>query len=123
MGLIINHSEAVNIFINNTQVIKIRKQSHISKKSIKLNTQKKIDKCSKPVIVKLMKIKNQWDEEFEVNVGDWVGFKSDIEQDGKVKQIQYSRRAMLVENKNGFDGDYIGGDTEALVGFDEVWKG
>jgi hypothetical protein len=70
-----------------------------------------------------MKIKNKWDEEFEINVGDWVGFKSDIEQDGKVKQIQYSRRAMLVENKNGFDGDYIGGDTEALVGFDEIWKG
>jgi hypothetical protein len=29
---------------------------------------------------------------------------------------------LIVENKNGFDGDYIGGDTEALVGFDEVWK-
>ena len=62
-----------------------------------------------------------WDETFEVNVGDWVGFKSDIEQSGKVKQIQ-SRGALIVENKNGFDGDYIGGDTEALVGFDEVWQ-
>jgi len=69
----------------------------------------------------LMKIKNKWDEEFEVNIGDWVGFKSDIEQCGKVKQIQ-SRGALIVENKNGFDGDYIGGDTEAVVGFDEVWK-
>jgi hypothetical protein len=29
---------------------------------------------------------------------------------------------MIIENKNGFDGDYIGGDTEALVGFDEVWS-
>ena len=68
-----------------------------------------------------MKIKNKWDEEFEVNVGVWVGFKCDIEQCGKVKQIQ-SWGALIVENKNGFDGDYIGGDTEALVGFDEVWK-
>lgn len=69
-----------------------------------------------------MKIKNKWEETFEVNVGDWVGFKSDIEQCGKVKQIQTTRRAMIIENKNGFDGDYIGGDTEVLVGFDEVWK-
>lgn len=69
-----------------------------------------------------MKITNKWDETFEVNVGDWVGFKSDIEQDGKVKQIQRSRGAILVENENGFDGDYVGGDTEALIGFDDIWK-
>jgi hypothetical protein len=69
-----------------------------------------------------MNIINKWEEEFEIKVGDWVGFKSDIEQDGKVKQIQRSRRAILVENENGFDGDYIGGDTEALVGFDDIWK-
>ena len=68
-----------------------------------------------------MKITNKWDETFEVNVGDWVGFKSDIEQSGKVKQIQ-SRGALIVENKNGFDGDYIGGDTEVLIGFDHVWQ-
>ena len=47
-----------------------------------------------------MKIKNQWEEEFEVNVGDWVGFKSDIEQYGKVKQIQRSRRALIIENNS-----------------------
>ena len=69
-----------------------------------------------------MKIKKKWYEEFEVDVGDYVGFKCDIEQIGKVKQIQTTRRAMIIENKNGFDGDYIGGDTEALVGFDEVWS-
>ena len=40
---------------------------------------------------------------------------------GRVKEIQ-RRGALIVENKDGFDGDYIGGDTEALVGFDEVWK-
>ena len=68
-----------------------------------------------------MKITNKWEETFEVYVGDWVGFKCDIEQIGIVKEIQ-RRGALIVENKNGFDGDYIGGDTEALVGFDEVWK-
>ena len=67
------------------------------------------------------KITNKWDEEFEVNVGDYVGFKCDIEQIGRVKEIQ-SRGALIVENKDGFDGDYIGGDTEVLVGFDEVWR-
>jgi len=68
-----------------------------------------------------MKITNKWEETFEVNVGDWVGFKCDIEQCGRVKEIQ-RRGALIVENKNGFDGDYIGGDTEVLVGFDEVWQ-
>jgi len=70
-----------------------------------------------------MKITNKWEETFEVNVGDYVGFKCDIEQIGKVKEIQ-SRGALIVGSlsPNGFDGDYIGGNTEALVGFDEVWK-
>ena len=34
-----------------------------------------------------MKITNKWGEECEVNVGDWVGFKCDIEQEGRVKRI------------------------------------
>ena len=49
-------------------------------------------------------------------------FKSDIEQEGIVKSIQKSRHTLIVENKDGFYGDYIGGDTEALLGFDDVWE-
>tara|TARA_B100000989_G_C19486906_1_gene447909 strand:+ start:575 stop:805 length:231 start_codon:yes stop_codon:yes gene_type:complete len=69
-----------------------------------------------------MKITNQWDESFEIEVGDWVGFKCDIEQEGIVKSIQRSRHTLIVENPHGFHGDYIGGDTEALLAFDDVWE-
>jgi len=69
-----------------------------------------------------MKIKNKWDEEHNIEVGDWVGFKSDVEQYGKIKSIQRSRQTLILENKDGFDGDYIGGDKETIVFFDDVWK-
>jgi hypothetical protein len=69
-----------------------------------------------------MKIKNKWDEEHNIEVGDWVGFKSDVEQYGKIKSIQRSRQALILENKDGFDGDYIGGDKETMVSFEDVWK-
>jgi len=48
-----------------------------------------------------------------VNIGDWVGFKSDIEQSGKIVEIKktYAGVALVLENKHGFSGDYIGGDT------------
>ena len=32
------------------------------------------------------------------------------------------KQTLIVENKDGFYGDYIGGDTEALLGFDDVWE-
>ena len=48
-----------------------------------------------------------------VKIGDWVGFKSDIEQSGKIVEIKktYAGVALVLENKHGFSGDYIGGDT------------
>ena len=66
------------------------------------------------------KITNKWDEEIEVEVGDWVGFKSDIEQYGKV--VAFRQGGFILQNKDGFIGEYIGGDTETLVFHDEVWK-
>ena len=49
----------------------------------------------------------------EVSVGDYVGFKSDIEQSGKIVEIKktYMGVSLVLENKHGFSGDYIGGDT------------
>ena len=46
-----------------------------------------------------------------VQIGDWVGFKSDIEQSGQIVGIKSSHmgKALVLENKNGFHGDYIGG--------------
>jgi len=48
-----------------------------------------------------------------VKIGDWVGFKSDIEQGGQIIAITRDTTGytLHLENKNGFDGDYIGGDT------------
>ena len=49
----------------------------------------------------------------EVKIGDWVGFKSDIEQSGKIVAIKqtYYGTSLTLENECGFSGDYIGGDT------------
>ena len=49
----------------------------------------------------------------EVVVGDYVGFKSDIEQSGKIVEIKksYIGVSLVLQNNNGFSGDYIGGDT------------
>ncbi len=48
-----------------------------------------------------------------VNVGDWVCFKADIEQSGKVVAIKktYAGTSLTLENTTGFHGDYIGGQT------------
>ena len=48
-----------------------------------------------------------------VNIGDWVGFKSDIEQSGKIVAIKqtYAGTSLTLENTSGFLGDYIGGQT------------
>lgn len=43
-----------------------------------------------------------------VKVGDWVCFKSDVEQSGKIEAILSGNRLVLT-NPNGFQGDYIGG--------------
>ena len=52
-------------------------------------------------------------EDAIVGLGDWVGFKSDIEQSGKIVEIKktYAGTSLTLENVNGFHGDYIGGDT------------
>jgi hypothetical protein len=49
----------------------------------------------------------------EVKVGDNVAFKSDIEQWAKIIEIKktYMGVALVLENKHGFSGDYIGGET------------
>jgi hypothetical protein len=49
----------------------------------------------------------------EVTVGDVVCFKSDIEQSGVIVEIKqsYTGKALVLENKRGFSGDYIGGST------------
>lgn len=61
----------------------------------------------------------------EVKVGDWVGFKSDIEQSGRITAIvkaPYGHGAELtLRNDNGFDGGYIGGHTTTTVRSTDCW--
>jgi len=48
-----------------------------------------------------------------VKVGDYVGFKSDVEQYGKIVEIKqsYMGASLVLENASGFSGGYIGGQT------------
>lgn len=61
----------------------------------------------------------------QVKVGDYVGFKSDIEQYGKIIGIWPAStgrgKVLLVENKDGFSGDYIGGETTTEVHASDCW--
>jgi hypothetical protein len=49
----------------------------------------------------------------DVKIGDWVCFKSDIEQSGKIVAVKqtYAGASLTLENLSGFSGDYIGGET------------
>jgi hypothetical protein len=48
-----------------------------------------------------------------VTIGDEVCFKSDKEQSGVITAIKktLAGTSLTLENKNGFSGDYIGGET------------
>ena len=48
-----------------------------------------------------------------VKIGDNVAFKSDIEQWGKIIEIKntFAGVSLVLENKHGFRGAYIGGTT------------
>lgn len=59
-----------------------------------------------------------------VKVGDHVGFKCDIEQSGKIIEIKrnmFGRAVLVLENKNGFHGDYIGGRTITEQNASDCW--
>lgn len=59
-----------------------------------------------------------------VKVGDWINFKCDLEQYGQIREI---RRGILggvdlvIENSNGFSGDYIGGQTRTVQRALDCW--
>ena len=59
-----------------------------------------------------------------VNVGDYVGFKQDIEQTGvilKIRKDTMGRKELVLGNEHGFDGGYIGGDTVAWAAPEDCW--
>jgi hypothetical protein len=58
-----------------------------------------------------------------VTIGDWVGFKADIEQSGQIVDIKstYMGKALVLENKSGFHGGYIGGQTITTEEARDCW--
>lgn len=59
----------------------------------------------------------------KVKVGDWVCFKSDIEQCGKIVSIKqgYNGAVLVLEREDGFEGGYIGGQERTQVSARECW--
>jgi hypothetical protein len=55
-----------------------------------------------------------------VKVGDWVCFKSDVEQSGCITRID-GDRLFLVAGPNGFSGDYIGGQEKTVQSARDCW--
>ena len=59
-----------------------------------------------------------------VGIGDWVSFKSDIEQSGQIIKIRNNwmgSTELVLENFNGFSGDYIGGTTQTVQRAVDCW--
>ncbi len=58
-----------------------------------------------------------------VKVGDTVGFKSDVEQYGEIVGIQKGTFCveLVLEDKAGFVGDYIGGQTSVTIPASDAW--
>ena len=59
-----------------------------------------------------------------VKVRDWVCFKSDIEQSGQIIEIKstYMGHSLVLENKSGFQGGYIGGSTITTELARDCWR-
>ncbi len=61
----------------------------------------------------------------KIKIGDWVTFKADIEQTGKVVRIIGSgKNAMLTlssDDTYGFDGDYLNGETVVEMEAKRCW--
>jgi hypothetical protein len=55
----------------------------------------------------------------EVKVGDFVGFKSDIEQYGEITAIKGN--TLTLYHPDGFDGEYIGGENYYIVDCRNCW--
>ena len=70
-------------------------------------------------------IKNDQGETVTIKVGDFVGFKSDVEQGGQVSAIRAksygSGYTLTLTSEHGFHGEYIGGELTTEEDADRVW--
>jgi hypothetical protein len=59
-----------------------------------------------------------------VRVGDYVCFKSDVEQCGrvvKIRQNSFGQPELVLEREGGFSGDYIGGQERTVQSASDCW--
>jgi hypothetical protein len=56
-----------------------------------------------------------------VKIGDYVCFKSDFEQCGKIVEIIRGTTLVLFKDDHGFAGDYIGGENYTRVDARDCW--
>lgn len=54
-----------------------------------------------------------------VSIGDYVCFKSDVEQAGRITAINGDR--LTLESEYGFSGGYIGGETQTVERASDCW--
>jgi len=61
-----------------------------------------------------------------VRIGDWVGFKADVEQQGRILDIRTDSTGatvLVLTHPSGFSGDYIGGDRVTRQHASDCWTG
>lgn len=63
------------------------------------------------------------DRDVEVGIGDYVGFKSDIEQYGQIVDVtsDYRGERLTLHNPNGFGGDYLRYATKTVEFASDCW--
>lgn len=59
-----------------------------------------------------------------VRVGDWVQFKWDEQNGGRITEIKqnYGGEVLTLENKYGYVGDMFGGKTSIRIAAHECWS-
>jgi hypothetical protein len=61
----------------------------------------------------------------KIKINNWVTFKTDIEQTGKVVQIYKEGKNMMYtlssDDTYGFDGDYLNGETLVQIEAKKCW--
>ncbi len=74
--------------------------------------------------MKTATFKNGDGKTMTVKIGQWVGFKSDTEQNGRISKIRDKGQGLYeltVVNPDGFPGDYLRYATCTTIFSDRVW--
>jgi len=87
--------------------------------------QRAIFSCSVPNLARLCGDEDE-PRTRQAFVGDWVGFKADVEQHGRIIEIRRDSTGaavLVLTHTSGFSGDYIGGDRVTRQLASDCWVG